>query len=61
MFNWIKNRFFCKQHEGVNLPDIPAKDVEYARAMHRCEDYFLDEEYIYFDEAYNFHMDCGDR
>ena len=40
---------------------ISKKDARYARSMHRLEDEQDALDARDFGEAYNFHMDCGDR
>ena len=60
MFKWIEN-IFIKKKSAVALPVPSKKDGEYARAMYSAEDLSDKFDVIDFGEAYNFHMDCGDR
>ena len=40
---------------------ISKKDAEYSRSMYRLEDEQDAMDSVDYGEAYNFHMDCGDR
>ena len=60
MFKWVKSLFAKKKLVVPHLPPVSKKDAEYAAGMHRIADE-MDQEAIDFGEAYNFHMDCGDR
>ena len=58
MFGWFKKQ----STKVVRLPEPTKQDAEYARAMHLIEDECDDRlSAVDFGEAYNFHMDCGDR
>jgi hypothetical protein len=61
MIKWLKILFSRKKIHVVVLPEASKKDAKYAEEMYRLMDEEDERDLIDFGEAYNFHMDCGDR
>jgi len=62
MFKWIKS-LFCKNKpvQDQQTVSVSKEEADWARAMHFAENEAERFSDIDFGDAYNFHMDCGDR
>jgi hypothetical protein len=61
MIKWLKNLFTHKTDRPIALLKVSKKDADYAHAMHFAETIQDESDSRDFGEAYDFHMDCGDR